>query len=576
MNKRRKGLPASPGIAIGPIWLYQPQQIQIEQTTVTDVEAEVGRLETALQEAVSQLKGLEKKALQEIGEAEAEIFAAHQMFLADPELMKAMQSGIREESINAEAAVESAIEAAAKDLEALEDEYFQARALDIRDVGKRVIRILLGMETEVKDFPNHGVVIFADDLTPSDTVQFDRSKILGLATVRGGATSHTAILARSMGVPAIVSAKLEMDELDGAKTAILDGENGVIILDPDTSMQTEYEQRQAQWQEEQVSELAEAHKPAHTRDGIDVEIVANIGGLEDARQALEYGAEGVGLFRTEFLYLDTNVLPDEEQQTQAYREIFDVMEGKPVVVRTLDIGGDKEVPYLGFSNEANPFLGWRAIRMLDEHESVLLTQYRALLRAGIESDLRIMVPMVSRLTEVEQARGLLLKAQKSLEGEGTPHSRDFQFGIMIEVPSVIMILEHIAPLVDFFSIGTNDLTQYTMAVDRTNERVAAIATPFHPSVLQFIHLTIAAAHKHGKWVGVCGEFASNKLAIPFLLGLGLDEYSMSPTAIPGIKALVRKLSQEDCKDVAARALKLPKSEAVKAYLQNVLEDAANA
>ncbi|MBX3005692.1 MAG: phosphoenolpyruvate--protein phosphotransferase [Anaerolineales bacterium] len=569
-NLAIKGVPAASGIAIGRPWVYQPHAARVERRSISDVAAELARLAAAKQTAKQQLAELQQKTLAEIGEQEAAIFEAHQMFLEDPELDKAIHQRIESQQICAEAAVEDAIEHAAAELAALEDEYFQARAVDLRDVGRRLIQLLLGVDTQLKGFPDEPVIVFAEDLTPSDTVQFDRSRLLALVTIQGGPTSHTAILANSMGIPAVVSAPLELAQAKAAALAIVDGRNGEVIFAPSEAKLAEMHSQQAAWLAQRAAAQTRSHEAAITTDGHQVEVVANIGNVQDAQQGLEYGAEGVGLFRTEFLFLDRHSMPTEDEQTAAYGAIFEVLRGKPVVVRTLDIGGDKSVDYLGFKTEANPFLGWRAIRMMSERPDLLLSQFRALLRAGVDTDLRIMVPMVSRLTEVEQARGLLRVAQEELASEGTPFCQTLQFGIMIEVPSAVLVAEHIAPLVDFFSIGTNDLTQYTMAVDRTNERVVNIASPFHPSVLRLIKLTIDAAHAQGKWVGVCGEFAGNPLAVPLLLGMGLDEFSMSPVSVPVVKDLIRRFSLEEAQDIASRALRLPKSEAVQTYLQSVV------
>ncbi|QYK51457.1 MAG: phosphoenolpyruvate--protein phosphotransferase [Anaerolineales bacterium] len=569
-NLMFQGVPASSGIAIGKPWVYHPQTVHITRRTVSDVEKELARFDEAKQIAMQQLAGLQEKAHVEIGHHEAAIFEAHQMFLEDPELIKGITRRVREELICAEAAVDEAVQEAAAELAAIEDEYFQARAIDLRDVGRRLVHLLLGVDTEVTDFPDEPVIVFAEDLTPSDTVQFDRSKLLALVTVQGGPTSHTAILANSMGIPAIVSAPVDLGAVENSLLGVVDGRTGEILLDPSADKLESMQAEQIRLQAKRDEAKTRSQEPAITTDGHQVEVVANIGNAQDARQGLEYGAEGVGLFRTEFLFLDRHAMPTEFEQTNAYREIFDVMRGKPVVVRTLDIGGDKSVDYLGFKTEANPFLGWRAIRMMSERPDLLLSQFRALLKAGVDTDLRIMVPMVSRLTEVEQARALLRVAQEELAAEGVPFCQTLQFGIMIEVPSAVLVAEHIAPLVDFFSIGTNDLTQYTMAVDRTNERVVNIASPFHPSVLRLINLTIEAAHAQGKWVGVCGEFAGEPLAVPLLLGMGLDEFSMSPVSVPEVKDLIRRFSMEECRDVARRALRLPKTEAVISYLQSVV------
>lgn len=565
-----KGLPASSGIAIGPTWIYRPAKPVIEQRAIRDVDSELERFVAARRETAGQLERLKEKARAEMGEQEAAIFEAHQLILEDPELIKSIETKLREEKINIEAVVQTCFEDYATELAAVDDEYIKARAADLRDVEERLLNNLLGINTPVQKFPDHPVIVIAEDLTPSDTVQFDKSKVLGFATLRGGPTSHTAILATSMGIPAVVSLPGELAALRPSGIAILNGNSGELIPDPDPETIAAMQAEMAQWRGKRETAEERCLEPAITLDGHTVELVANIGNADDAQQALKYGAEGVGLFRTEFLFLDRTDLPGEDEQTRAYREVFDVMQGKPVVVRTLDIGGDKSVPYLGIKHEANPFLGWRAVRMLDERVDVLISQFRALLRAGVNTDLRIMVPMVSRLTEVEQARALLQEATSGLEKEGIPFCRKVQFGVMIEVPSAVLVAEHIAPLIDFFSIGTNDLTQYTMAVDRTNERVAAIASPFHPSVLRLINLTIEAAHTHGKWVGLCGEFAANPLAVPLLLGMDLDEFSMSPVSIPGIKEVIRKLSLAECKDIASHALRLPKTDAVRAYLQSVV------
>jgi len=565
-----KGVPAASGIAIGRPWVYTPQSAKVVRRRIEDVAQEIARFDAARRVAQQQLAELQQKTQAEIGEHEAAIFEAHQMFLEDPELLKEIAQRIESEKICAEAAVEAAIEHAAGELAALEDEYFQARAIDLRDVGRRLVRLLLGVDTGLQGFPNEPVIMLAEDLTPSDTVQFDREKLLALVTVQGGPTSHTAILANSMGIPAVVSAPIDLQSAGHASLAIVDGRSGDVVLEPDEAVLAEMQGQQAKWLAYQAAAQSRSQEPAVTSDGHQVEVVANIGNVQDARQALTHGAEGVGLFRTEFLFLDRQSMPSEDEQTAAYREIFEVMRGKPVVVRTLDIGGDKSVEYLGFESEANPFLGWRAIRMISERPDLLLTQFRALLKAGVDIDLRIMVPMVSRLSEVEQARDLLHTAQDQLTAEGALFCQTLQFGIMIEVPSAVLVAEHIAPLVDFFSIGTNDLTQYTMAVDRTNERVVNIASPFHPSVLRLIHMTIEAAHQQGKWVGVCGEFAGDPLAVPVLLGMGLDEFSMSPVSVPQIKDLIRRFSFEECRAIAFHALGLPKTEAVLAYLQSVV------
>lgn len=575
MSQVYTGISASPGIVIGSGWVYLPIEVEVNRIEIQDSQKELKCLEEALEEARKQLQIIQERTLEAIGSEEAAIFEAHGMFLDDPEFLRSIQVLIEEQKINAEAAVLEVVERFAMEMLALEDEYFQARAQDIRDVGRRIINCLAGVEVDYNTLPKEPVIILAEDLTPSDTMQFDREKILGLCTVRGGPTSHTAILARSLGVPAAVSVPIPIMSIKSGTGLILDGSHGVLTIEPDEEQLSRAKTDQVAWKTQWQQQLSAAYQPAVTLDGKQVEIVANIGNAQDARQALEYGAEGVGLLRTEFLYLDRQTMPDERQQLVAYQEIFDLIGKRPLVVRTLDIGGDKEVSYLGLKEEANPFLGWRAIRMMDERPDVLLGQFRALLRAGVESDLRIMVPMVSSVTEAQKARELFNEARSRLSEEGIPFLENAQFGIMVEVPSAALLVEHIADHVDFFSIGTNDLTQYTLAVDRTNERVAKIASPFHPAVIQLIALTIRSAHKKGKWVGLCGEMAGDSLATPLLLGLGLDEFSMAPTSIPAVKQLIRKLDAEECARMADELLEFRTTQEVIDYLNEITSSLDN-
>jgi phosphoenolpyruvate-protein phosphotransferase len=565
-----KGIGASAGIAIGSGWVFRPIKVEVERLDDCDPLEETTRLDEALAEAKSQVSELRVRTLESIGEEEAAIFEAHQMFLDDPEFITKIKGIINDQKINAEAAVEDVVEHFAGEMLALEDEYFRARAQDIRDVGRRVIYCLSGVDTKSLELPKEPVIILADDLTPSDTVQFDRRVVLGLCTVRGGPTSHTAILARSLGVPAAVSVPFRLDEIEKSALVILDGGEGKLTIDPSDEQVSAAKTSQTVWQADWQIQLAAANKPAVTLDGHTVEVVANIGNVVDARQAIEYGAEGIGLLRTEFLYMDRQTMPDEGQQVSEYKDIFDVMGNRLIVVRTLDIGGDKEVAYLGLNQEPNPFLGWRAIRMIGERPEILHNQFRALLRAGVGTDLRIMIPLVSNLDEVIKAHQILDEARQALINEQLPAAENVQFGIMVEVPSAALMIEHIAGYVDFFSIGTNDLTQYTLAIDRTNERVAGLASPFHPAVIQLIALTIETAHTKSKWVGLCGEMAGDPLATPFLLGLGLDEFSMAPISIPVVKQVIRNLELKKCREIARTALRLSSTEAVKEYLSQFI------
>ncbi len=560
------GIAVSGGIAIGPCWTYRPVSVCTNRVPIDDPKPEIERFEKALRDAEVQLEQLYNRALESIGEADAAIFEAHKLFLNDPEFIGAIQSAITDERINAEAAVAETAEGFAQQMLALEDDYFKARAQDIRDVSRRILYCLNGISLDQFQLSQPSIIL-AEDLTPSDTIQFERTMILGLCTRHGGPTSHTAILARSLAVPAAVSIPFEFTNIDEGSEVILNGDSGTLTIEASVEEIESAKKAQQQWELIWESRLKSASEPARSLDGKLVEIVANIGGVEDARQAVEFGAEGVGLLRTEFLYLDFGRLPTEEEQTAIYREIFQVMGSRPVVVRTLDIGGDKQVDYLDLQQESNPFLGWRAIRMMREHPEMLLTQMRSLLKAASpESDLRIMAPMVSSVEEVQQAREIFEVAKASLQKEKDLRVRKTQFGIMVEIPSAALIIEHLAEYVDFFSIGTNDLTQYTVAVDRTNERVAYLASPFHPAVLKLIDRTIRKAHEKGRWVGLCGEMAGDPVAVPLLLGMGLDEFSMSPSAIPAVKELIRRQDTNSCKEIATEALSQPSIQAVKELL----------
>ena len=565
-----QGLAAAPGIAVGPLWIHRPEGVVIERGPARDPAEEWRRVRRSIERSRAQLVELGELALARVGPVEAAIFEAHQMFLDDEEFINAIRTGIDDKSLTAEAAIEDAVTVYADMLLALDDEYFRARAADLRDVGLRLIRNASGGEAVTHTLSQPSIIV-ADDLSPSDTIQFDRQFVLGLCTARGGPTSHVAILSRGMGVPAIVSARFDPDALAEGTLAVLDGEAGTLTLEPDQEEINAAQQRRGHWLSARALAQSVAHEPAVTTDGVRAEIVANIGNQRDALSAIDNGAEGVGLFRTEFLFMDRDDLPTEEEQVASYAEIARLMAGRPLVARMLDIGGDKPVPYLGIEHEDNPFLGWRAIRMLDGREDIYLTQFRALLRAcaptpDFRPDLRIMLPMVSTMLEIERGRALFDRARQQLRDEGLPQAEHVQFGIMVEVPSAALLAHHFARHVDFFSIGTNDLTQYTLAVDRGNARMVSLASPFSPAVLRLIAMTIDAAHAHGKWCGLCGELGGDVMATPLLLGMGLDEFSMSPSAIPAVKARVRALSQADCRAIAAHALSLATNREVTDYL----------
>lgn len=569
-----RGIGAAPGVAVGPVWVFGHAAVKPSARVSDGRDVEWARVDAAIAQTRAQLVELHARAVAKVGEEQAAIFEAHQMFLDDEEFVGAIKAGVEDALLPAETAIEQAMSHYADVLLALDDEYFKARATDVRDVGQRLIRNATGAADDASTLSQPSIIV-AYDLTPSDTIQFEREFVLGLCTVKGGPTSHVAILSRSLGVPAVVSAPLPpIDSIEVGSLAVLDGESGVVTLSPDNDAVLDGQRRRNAWLSARASAQVTAHQPAVTTDGHHVEIVANIGGLRDAIAAVDNGAEGVGLFRTEFLFMDRDTLPTEDEQVDAYRDIARVMGGRPLVVRMLDVGGDKAVPYLDIEQEENPFLGWRAIRMIDGRADVYLTQFRALLRAfadedGMAHDLRIMLPMVCNMMEIERGRALLEQAQEELRGERSPHAQRVQFGIMIEVPSAALLASHFAQAVDFFSIGTNDLTQYTLAVDRGNARVAKLASPFNPAVLRLISMSIDAAHRYGKWCGICGELGGDALAAPVLLGMGMDEFSMSPSSIPAHKQAIRALSRGDCEAIAQHALSLPTTRAVTDYLSSL-------
>jgi phosphoenolpyruvate-protein phosphotransferase (PTS system enzyme I) len=568
-----QGISASPGIAIGPFFLFERMEIHFDYQTVDDPAAEWQRFEKGLIIAHDQLDQVYQRARDESGEAQAEIFKAQTMILEDPELLKSIRTAVEEQKVNVESALHDATEVYAQMLEALEDEYLSARALDVRDVSARLLRILLGIaESPTADLDTPSIIV-AQDLTPSDTVLIDKSCVLGFCTADGGATSHTAILARGLGLPAVVGAGPEVLGRRKEDMLILDGSSGELFINPDPEFTETYRQKQNQYALIMAKAQEKAHEPAITVDGHRVEVVANIGNVEGAESAIKAGAEGVGLLRSEFLYLERPALPDEEEQYQAYKAIASEFGSMPVILRTLDIGGDKELAYLNLPPEQNPFLGVRAIRLCLERPDLFKPQLRAALRAAAGNNLKLMFPMVATVGEVRQARAVLEECRQELEAEGQVFAESIDIGIMIEIPAAAVMADHLAKEVDFFSIGTNDLSQYTMAVDRTNAQVASLASSFQPAVLRLIKQVIDAAHAQGKWVGLCGELAGEPLAIPILLGLGLDEFSMNPPAIAVAKQIIRSLSLKEVEVIANQALQLENSEKIQAFVRSQVPSA---
>lgn len=565
-----RGVAAAPGIALGPARRFQavtptaPPRRQVAHPA-----AEWERLLLAIQATRRRIEATRDHMQAQGAGDEALIFTAHLLFLDDPALLDPAHDTIFGQACNAEAAWLGAVEATAGAYAALAEPYLQARAADVRDVGQQVLLALLGHNAGALRLSTPGILI-ADDLAPSETANLERPMVMALCTAGGGPTSHTAILARSLGIPAVVGLGPRLLALPESTLLAVDGDSGQVWIEPNAEEQRVWTERSAAWQAARCEATASSHLPATTLDGTRVEVVANIGSVADARQALEMGAEGVGLLRTEFLYLGRTQAPSEEEQEEIYRAIFTVMGQRPVVARTLDVGGDKDLPYVNLGHEDNPFLGARALRLYRERPDLIEPQLRALLRAGAGRRLRIMFPMAAISAEVMLARSLVEDAQRAVAATGVAPPAELQVGVMIEIPAAALLAEKLAPLVDFFSIGTNDLTQYTMAAERGNPRVAYLNDALHPAVLRLIAQTITAAHAHGRWVGVCGELAGDPTAIPVLLGLGLDEFSMNPTAIPTAKQLLRRLDRAASAQLAQTALACDSAAAVRAAVQAVV------
>lgn len=554
MSTMIKGIAASSGIAIAKAYRLVEPDLSFKKTTVDNPEIEVSRLQDAVKVSLEELEAIKNHAEKNLGADKAAIFDAHILVLNDPEMMGQIEDKIKNEKINAEAALKEVSDMFVQIFDSMDNEYMRERAADIRDVTKRVLAHLLNVTIPSPSLINEEVIVVAEDLTPSDTAQLNRDYVKGFTTDIGGRTSHSAIMARSLEIPAVVGTKVATTEISNGDLLILDGLSGEVHINPTKELLEEYRKKQADYAK-QLEEWAKlVNEPSITKDGVQVELVANIGTPADVEGALQNGAEGVGLFRTEFLYMGRDELPSEEDQFEAYKAVLEGMKGKPVVVRTLDIGGDKELSYLKLPEEMNPFLGFRAIRLCLDRTDIFRTQLRALLRASVYGNLKVMFPMIATLDEFRKAKALFLEEKEKLEKEGIPVSDSIELGIMVEIPSTAVLADQFAKEVDFFSIGTNDLIQYTMAADRMNERVSYLYQPYNPSILRLVKMVIDASHKEGKWTGMCGEMAGDETAIPLLLGMGLDEFSMSATSILKARSLIRKLSKADMEKLAEEAL----------------------
>ncbi|MBD2800889.1 phosphoenolpyruvate-protein phosphotransferase PtsI [Xenorhabdus szentirmaii] len=553
------GILVSPGIAFGKALLLKEEPIIINQKKITSeqIEHEISRFKQGRDKSSSQLETIRKTAEKNLGEEKAEIFEGHIMLLEDEELEQEIVSLIKNNLSTADAAVYSVIEDQAKALEELDDEYLKERAADVRDIGKRLLRNILGMSIIDLGLIEEEVILVANDLTPSETAQLNLDKVLGFITDLGGRTSHTSIMARSLELPAIVGTTNATTQIKNGSDLILDAVNNKIYINPSD---TEIEQLKAA-KNEYLTEKTELAKlkdlPAITLDGHQVEVCANIGTVRDVTGAERNGAEGVGLYRTEFLFMDRDALPTEDEQFEAYKAVAEAVGNQAIIVRTMDIGGDKDLPYMNLPKEENPFLGWRAIRICLDRKEILHSQLRAILKASAFGKLRIMFPMVISVEEIRELKSELSLLKNQLRSENKAFDESIEVGIMVETPAAATIAHHLAKEVDFFSIGTNDLTQYTLAVDRGNELISHLYNPMSPAVLSLIKQVIDASHAEGKWTGMCGELAGDERATLLLLGMGLDEFSMSAISIPRIKKIIRNANYNDAKALAEQALTQP-------------------
>ena len=555
MKPTLQGIAASDGIAIAKVYTLTEPDLSFTKVSVEDTDKEISRLEEALAVSTKEIELIKETALKNLGEEEAQVFEAHLMVLSDPELVGQVKDAITSQKVNAEHALKEVSDMFISIFAGMEDNpYMQERAADIRDVSKRILANLLGVKIPSPATIKDEVVVVAGDLTPSDTAQLNRKYVKAFVTDIGGRTSHSAIMARSLEIPAIVGTKEITSLAKDGDLIIIDGLSGAVFLNPSEDVVAEYRAKAEAFAAQQAEWEKLKDADTFTKDGHQVELAANIGTPKDLEGVIHNGAEGVGLYRTEFLYMDSHDMPTEEDQFEAYKAVLEGMNGKPVVVRTMDIGGDKELPYLPLPHEMNPFLGYRAIRISLNEPEMFRTQLRALLRASVYGKLRIMFPMIATLNDFRGAKALLEEEKAKLIAEGVAVSDDIQVGIMIEIPAAAVLAHQFAKEVDFFSIGTNDLIQYTMAADRMNERVSYLYQPYNPSILTLIKHVIDSAHKEGKWAGMCGEMAGDQTAVPLLVGLGLDEFSMSASSVLKTRSLIAKLTLSDMQALADKAI----------------------
>ncbi|HCD1029892.1 TPA: phosphoenolpyruvate--protein phosphotransferase [Staphylococcus aureus] len=572
MSKLIKGIAASDGVAIAKAYLLVEPDLTFDKNEkVTDVEGEVAKFNSAIEASKIELTKIRNNAEVQLGADKAAIFDAHLLVLDDPELIQPIQDKIKNENANAATALTDVTTQFVTIFESMDNEYMKERAADIRDVSKRVLSHILGVELPNPSMIDESVVIVGNDLTPSDTAQLNKEFVQGFATNIGGRTSHSAIMSRSLEIPAIVGTKSITQEVKQGDMIIVDGLNGDVIVNPTEDELIAYQDKRECYfaDKKELQKLRDADTV--TVDGVHAELAANIGTPNDLPGVIENGAQGIGLYRTEFLYMGRDQMPTEEEQFEAYKEVLEAMDGKRVVVRTLDIGGDKELSYLNLPEEMNPFLGYRAIRLCLAQQDIFRPQLRALLRASVYGKLNIMFPMVATINEFREAKAILLEEKENLKNEGHDISDDIELGIMVEIPATAALADVFAKEVDFFSIGTNDLIQYTLAADRMSERVSYLYQPYNPSILRLVKQVIEASHKEGKWTGMCGEMAGDETAIPLLLGLGLDEFSMSATSILKARRQINGLSKNEMTELANRAVDCATQEEVIELVNNYVK-----
>ena len=568
------GIPASPGIVFGKALVLKEEKIVLDFQKISEdqIESEVARFYAGREAAVEQLNSIHQRALKSLGEEKAAIFEGHLMILEDEELEEEIIDYLRSNKVNASVAASKIIDQQVEMLSEIDDEYLKERAGDIRDIGNRLIKNILGMHiVDLGDITEESILV-AYDLTPSETAQLNLEKVLGFITDIGGRTSHTSIMARSLELPAIVGTNDVTARVNTGDYLILDAVNNRVYVNPTQAEIDELKTLEAKLAEEKAELAKLKDLPAVTLDGHKVEVVANIGTIRDCEGAHRNGAEGVGLYRTEFLFMDRDQLPSEEEQFIAYKEVVEAMEGRLVVLRTMDIGGDKELPYLNLPKEMNPFLGWRAIRIALDRREILRAQLRAVLRASAFGKLAVMFPMIISVEEIRELKSVLETLKAELRAEGKAFDENIQVGVMVETPSAAVNAKFLAKEVDFFSIGTNDLTQYTLAVDRGNELISHLYNPMSPSVLGLIKQVIDASHAEGKWTGMCGELAGDERATLLLLGMGLDEFSMSAISVPRIKKLIRHVNYQEVKALADEALQKPTAAEIEQLIQAFLAE----